>query len=62
MNNTKALFQARSARMTGLIYRIRYRAYSLPKKEFQGMDLALRSTLQREEYLKSNAREWDSSE
>ena len=31
-----------------LIYRIRYRAYSLPKKEFQGMDLALRSTLQRE--------------
>ncbi|KAJ5154143.1 uncharacterized protein N7500_009582 [Penicillium coprophilum] len=25
-------------------------AYSLPKKEFQGMDLALRSTLQREEY------------
>jgi hypothetical protein len=32
----------------GLIYRIRYRAYSLPKKEFQGMNLALRSTLQRE--------------
>ena len=30
----------------GLIYRIRYRAYS--DKEFQGMDLALRSTLQRE--------------
>jgi hypothetical protein len=26
------------------IYRIRYRAYSLPKKEFQGMNLALRST------------------